>query len=72
MVACKDEFIVYSGRLERKFSVKLEEDYSTITSGEFNSESSLFFVGTSTGKIIAYNLSSGKQEGNEYVAAGSV
>ena len=59
LVTCKNKFILYTGRLEVKFSETLNEANEHITAGAFNKDSSMLVVGTSTGRVIAYRIETG-------------
>ena len=69
VVVCKDEFIVYKDRLEKKSQGTLPDASVSITSAEFSWDSATLYLGTSNGKIHSYNTSNGQQEGNEFKAA---
>ena len=63
LVTCKNKFILYTGRLEVKFSDTMENPNEKITAGAFNKDSSILVIGTSEGRVISYRIESGEKEG---------
>ena len=72
LVTCKNRFILYTGRLEVKFSDQLANENEHITTGAFNKDSTRLVIGTSSGRVIAYNIESGVAEGNPFQASRSL
>lgn len=69
MVTFKSKFILYSGRLEVKFSKELEKKNEFITAGAFNKDSSVVLVGTNHGYIHSFKISDGAIDQIPYLAA---
>jgi len=67
-VSCKNQFILYTGRLEVKFNKVLEDANEHITAAAFSKDSSVVIVGTSSGKIFTYRVSDGELDGNHFQA----
>ena len=66
LVTCRNKFILYTGRLEVKFSKGLPDPNEHITTAAFFKDSSVFIVGTSSGKIYSYRVSDGELDGNPF------
>ena len=72
LITCQNEFILYQKRLEVKFKGSIQD--ATITCACFNKLSTMLLIGTSTGQVIAYKISSSddksycEPEGNPYQA----
>jgi len=66
LVTWKYRFILYTGRLEIKFSKELEDVNEHVTAAAFNRDSSILLVGTSSGKVLSYNVSDGEIGGNSF------
>ena len=66
LVSCKNKFILYTGRLEVKFSKELEDPNEHVTAAAFSKDSSLMLVGTSLGKVFTYRVSDGEVDGNHF------
>lgn len=64
LVTCKNQFVLYTGRLEVKFKGQLDDENEYITSAAFTKDSAVFILGTSQGKIVPYRISDGQMEGN--------
>ena len=64
LVTCKNKFILYTGRLEVKFTETLDNANEHITAGAFNKDSTLLAIGTSAGRVISYRIETGQAEGN--------
>lgn len=55
LTTCQNNFVLYQKLLDWKYSDELEEG-TTITAAAFNKESTMLLIGTSTGKIITYEI----------------
>lgn len=66
LVTWKYKFILYTGRLEVKFSKELERTDEHVTAAAFSKDSSMLLIGTSLGKVIAYRVSDGELDGNHF------
>ena len=56
LTTCQNNFILYQKRLEKKLSHEIDEGV-TITAAAFSKESTLLLIGTSTGKILTFDIS---------------
>ena len=68
LVSSKNKFILYTGRLEVKFSAELEDANEHVTAAAFNKDSSIVLIGTSLGKVFTYRVSDGELDGNHFQA----
>ena len=56
LTPCQNNFPLYQKRLEKKLSHEIDEGL-TITAAAFSKESTLLLIGTSTGKILTFDIS---------------
>ena len=68
LATCKNKFVLYTGRLEIKFSRQLEDTNERITCGAFSKLSDFLMIGTSSGKILSYRISDGELDGMPHQA----
>ena len=59
------EYVFYSGRLKKMFGPNtLDDEIATISAAEFSYDEQAIFIGTSRGKIIRLDATTGNYEGN--------
>ena len=70
-VVHKHQFILYTGRLEVKFSSEMDDENELITAGAYNPDATELHLGTSSGRIYTYRIGDGQLDGNPYQASQS-
>lgn len=64
----KYKFIVYTGRLQVKYTKELDDENEYITAGCFSEKSDLIIIGTTMGRIHSYKVSDGEPDGQPHQA----